>query len=340
MLHKHELAKAEGTIVSVNWTHLGPLRPPKSYLVQVALPGEAPISAEVDPLKFDVSSHFHYTQGESTAFLVDTKSHKVRFDEEDPRNTPAGRVEAARTRQPAFGQPAFGRPGQQVGVQVFDMRGRGGLAGIGGAGGLAGIIEMAMESAGMAGAAITQAMAGGLGQGVAAPSGPRWDVPSHCPNCGAQVDQATASYADDPRCAFCQQAIPVTPHAAPAVAPPVFTAPYQAGPVSTPIDRSHDVPGTSARILAEGQAVTAKLVSASLLPGTTNSSGEEVMALAFDVDLDGGGPVPHRTNVACHVPDEARHLLIPGTVLPGKVMSDDLDAVAIDWQSAVSGGSA
>ena len=44
-----------------------------------------------------------------------------------------------------------------------------------------------------------------------AAAGPPWVVPVHCPNCGAPVDQATASRAADPHCQFCSQPIPVTP---------------------------------------------------------------------------------------------------------------------------------
>jgi hypothetical protein len=42
-------------------------------------------------------------------------------------------------------------------------------------------------------------------------SGPPWVVPTHCPNCGAPVDQAKASRDADPLCQFCTQPIPVTP---------------------------------------------------------------------------------------------------------------------------------
>jgi hypothetical protein len=42
-------------------------------------------------------------------------------------------------------------------------------------------------------------------------AGPPWAVPTHCPNCGAPVDQARASLDADPRCPFCVQPIPVTP---------------------------------------------------------------------------------------------------------------------------------
>jgi hypothetical protein len=41
--------------------------------------------------------------------------------------------------------------------------------------------------------------------------GPPWTVPTHCPNCGAPVDQARASRDRDPLCDFCHQPVPVTP---------------------------------------------------------------------------------------------------------------------------------
>jgi hypothetical protein len=41
--------------------------------------------------------------------------------------------------------------------------------------------------------------------------GPPWVVPTHCPNCGAPVDQAKASRERDPLCLFCHQPVPVTP---------------------------------------------------------------------------------------------------------------------------------
>jgi hypothetical protein len=46
-------------------------------------------------------------------------------------------------------------------------------------------------------------------QGAA--SGPPWAVPTHCPNCGAPVDQAKASQDRDPLCQFCLQPVPVRP---------------------------------------------------------------------------------------------------------------------------------
>jgi hypothetical protein len=42
-------------------------------------------------------------------------------------------------------------------------------------------------------------------------AGPPWVVPTHCPNCGAPVDQAKSSQDPDPLCPFCVQPIPVSP---------------------------------------------------------------------------------------------------------------------------------
>jgi hypothetical protein len=47
-------------------------------------------------------------------------------------------------------------------------------------------------------------------QPARARTGPPWVVPTHCPNCGAPVDQAKASRDRDPMCRFCSQPIPVT----------------------------------------------------------------------------------------------------------------------------------
>jgi len=44
-----------------------------------------------------------------------------------------------------------------------------------------------------------------------AKTGPPWAVPAHFPNCGAPVDQTTASRDPDPLCQFCHQPVPVEP---------------------------------------------------------------------------------------------------------------------------------
>jgi hypothetical protein len=40
---------------------------------------------------------------------------------------------------------------------------------------------------------------------------PRWKVPATCPECGARVDQSTASMAEHPRCQYCAKPLPCEP---------------------------------------------------------------------------------------------------------------------------------
>jgi len=40
---------------------------------------------------------------------------------------------------------------------------------------------------------------------------PRWTVPEMCPECGARVDQSTASMAEHPKCEFCGKPLPCKP---------------------------------------------------------------------------------------------------------------------------------
>src|SRR6266851_2367593 len=40
---------------------------------------------------------------------------------------------------------------------------------------------------------------------------PRWTVPAICPQCGARVDQSTASMAGHPRCEYCAKPLPCEP---------------------------------------------------------------------------------------------------------------------------------
>jgi hypothetical protein len=40
---------------------------------------------------------------------------------------------------------------------------------------------------------------------------PRWTVPATCPECGARVDQSTASMAEHPTCRYCAQPLPCEP---------------------------------------------------------------------------------------------------------------------------------
>jgi hypothetical protein len=40
---------------------------------------------------------------------------------------------------------------------------------------------------------------------------PRWQVPATCPECGARVDQSTASFAEHPTCTYCAKPLPCQP---------------------------------------------------------------------------------------------------------------------------------
>ena len=40
---------------------------------------------------------------------------------------------------------------------------------------------------------------------------PRWTVPATCPECGARVDQSTASMAEHPICQYCAKPLPCEP---------------------------------------------------------------------------------------------------------------------------------
>jgi hypothetical protein len=40
---------------------------------------------------------------------------------------------------------------------------------------------------------------------------PRWNVPATCPECGARVDQSTASFAAHPVCTYCAKPLPCEP---------------------------------------------------------------------------------------------------------------------------------
>ena len=44
-----------------------------------------------------------------------------------------------------------------------------------------------------------------------ASAGGLWHVPTHCPDCGAPVDEAVASVAAHPVCAYCRHSLPRDP---------------------------------------------------------------------------------------------------------------------------------
>ncbi len=58
---------------------------------------------------------------------------------------------------------------------------------------------------------VEQQRAAGRAATVPSRPGPPWEVPDHCPNCGAPLDQARASVDPDPHCGFCHEPVPVEP---------------------------------------------------------------------------------------------------------------------------------
>lgn len=318
MLHRHDWVKVEGKMVEIPDLDLlasGAGFTNGRCVAEVALPGDAPFRAQVEPPGRGES----FTPpgvGEVTGFLVNTKDRRIRFDDEDPRN------HAPNTWTKTWSAPGFSStttttvytsnvevhrnqlsPELQAKLDHFLQDGSG----------LAALLERTIAaSKGLGGMTVTRVST----------SGPPWDVPERCPNCGATVDQAKARFENDPHCAFCQHVIPVTAHVT-----------GRSVPVTPAIDRSHDQLGASARVLALGQPVQAMLVSAGLMPNVANAAGEGVMALTLEVTPPGGGQ-PYQTQVGCHVPEQGKHLLVPGTILPAKVMPDEPAVVVIDWTAA------
>jgi hypothetical protein len=96
--------------------------------------------------------------------------------------------------------------------------------------------------------------------------------------------------------------------------------------------------GTAAHVLDVGEPVQATLVSAAPLPGIKNAAGRDVTALVLSI-APPDGTAAYQSKSGQHVPDAAQHLLVPGTVLPGKRLPDQADGlVVIDWDAAMAGG--
>jgi hypothetical protein len=183
----------------------------------------------------------------------------------------------------------------------------------------------------MAGLSSGSPLGVGLGAGpmAAAANSPKWVVPAECPTCGAKVEQALAEYQDNPHCEFCHEPLPVQTYQA---QDGLLSALGALG-VGT-VTRS--AVGTAAHILEVGVPVEATLLAVSALPGMKNAAGLDVTALVLSVTPSQGGAA-YQTRTGQHVPVEAEHLLVPGTVLPGKSMPDVAEApVVIDWDAAIT----
>ena len=92
--------------------------------------------------------------------------------------------------------------------------------------------------------------------------------------------------------------------------------------------------GTSAaEILASGAPCRAVIVQSEDL-GKKNQSGVAVYGFVLTVIVD--GKAPYQIQVGNPVPPEAVPLLFNGSNVPAKVLSDNPNAVVIDWTAALA----
>jgi hypothetical protein len=311
MFHKHDWVHAEGTIVEVRVKpgSKDPFLAPKTYVVDVRPATGEPFRAEIPFGSYDIAKIFQPSVGEVTGFRVDAKSKKVEFDKTDPRNDVTMRManssERLRQTMRSLGM-AGGGPGM---AGAFP-----GMAG--GGGDLAGLL-----------ASLT-------GASTPATNGPKWLVPTECPNCGARIDQAVAEYQDNPLCPFCSQPVPVQPAQAQAHGPGLSPLQALVGTGVWPVTRSPA--GSAAQLIESGEPVQATLVGSTPLPGMKNAAGEDVTMLLLNVTAPDG--TRYETKTGQHVPAEATRLLTPGTVLPGKRTPGQANGpVVIDWAKALAG---
>jgi hypothetical protein len=92
------------------------------------------------------------------------------------------------------------------------------------------------------------------------------------------------------------------------------------------------VEGRTAKV---GQPVQATLVYAS---PSASVAGQDMMMLVLSVTTPAGAAT--QMNVSQNVPPQARHLLVPGTVLPARMIEVPgfMSTVTVDWAAAMAGG--
>ena len=91
--------------------------------------------------------------------------------------------------------------------------------------------------------------------------------------------------------------------------------------------------GSAADVLAQGAACRA-VIDQSQDMGLRNPDG--VPMCAFTLTVSGDGTAPYQIQVANPVPPERQSLVFPGSDLPAKVLTDNPNAVVIDWATAVA----
>jgi hypothetical protein len=171
---------------------------------------------------------------------------------------------------------------------------------------------------------------------------PRWKVPTDCANCGAKVDQALQSRADQPRCRFCNEPLPceaLPPPAAPLtgfeslmgglVQSAMGSAMAQQQQMSEQWMQNLSQPGALAAMsdpFVHGRATVADFKD---LGSETNEG--RLFLVTLDVRLPAGNP--YRASVSSAVPQDVGYKLQPGTEVAIRVLMSAKEDVKVDWRS-------
>lgn len=98
---------------------------------------------------------------------------------------------------------------------------------------------------------------------------------------------------------------------------------------------THASPAKGSEILARGVPCKVVVVGWSPLPGVKDSAGLD--ATGFVLSVFAEGKTPYQVQIGVGVPPEAVPLVYAGAQLPGKMLPENPDMVAIDWQAAMAG---
>ncbi|MEZ5142437.1 MAG: hypothetical protein R2726_07945 [Acidimicrobiales bacterium] len=171
---------------------------------------------------------------------------------------------------------------------------------------------------------------------------PRWRVPDQCPHCGARVEQAVQSRADQPACKFCNEPLPCEALPPPAPAPTGFEG-LMGGIVQ----------GAMNNAMAQQQAMAQQWMDRMSQPGALAAMsdpfqhGRGTVKTAKDlgsdtaeghlylVDLDVALPGwhPYTASVSTAVPSDAAGKLSPGTQVAVRVHPGSPQDVKVDWRA-------
>jgi len=105
------------------------------------------------------------------------------------------------------------------------------------------------------------------------------------------------------------------------------------GTVVTPGSAPNVSKLTAADILAQGDPVRVVIVQSAPL-GMKNPQGVDLYGFVLSVLHDGS--IPTEAHVGNPVPQNCVAMLFPGNNLPAKVLADNPQAVAIDWDGAIA----